>query len=58
LNRVLIAEQNPSAGTRGALPFVDAYYDIRHPYNSDTGSFSIAGYTGSLPLTIQNLPEE
>ena len=58
LNRVLIAEQNPSALSKGALPFVDAYYDIRHAYNSDTGSFSIAGYTGALPLTIQNMPEE
>jgi hypothetical protein len=58
LNRVLIAEQNTSSGAKGALPFVDAYYDIRHPYNSDTGSFSIAGYSGSLPQTIQNMPEE
>lgn len=58
LNRVLIAEQNPGVGAKGALPFVDAYYDIRHPYNATTGSFSISGYTGSLPLTIQNMPEE
>jgi hypothetical protein len=58
LNRVLIAEQNPSSGGKGALPFVDAYYDIRHPYNSDTGSFSISGYSGALPQTIQNMPEE
>ncbi|MGC2163654.1 MAG: hypothetical protein WA634_17230 [Silvibacterium sp.] len=58
LNRVLIAEQNPGIGSKGALPFVDAFYDIRHPYNSDTGSFAIAGYTGSLPVTIQNMPEE
>lgn len=58
LNRVLIAEQNPSGFTKGALPFVDAYYDIRHPYNSDAGDFSIAGYSGALPLTIQNMPEE
>lgn len=58
LNRVLIAEQNPSGFSKGALPFVDAYYDIRHPYNSPTGSFSIAGYAGNLPLTIQNMPEE
>src|ERR1700759_3140674 len=34
LNRVLIAEQNPSALVQGALPFVDAFYDIRHPFNS------------------------
>lgn len=58
LNRVLIAEQNPSGLTKGALPFVDAYYDIRHPYNSNVGGFSISGYSGALPLTIQNMPEE
>jgi hypothetical protein len=55
---VLIAEQFPSAGAKGALPFVDAFYDIRHPFNSSTGSFAVAGYTGSLPVTIQNMPEE
>jgi hypothetical protein len=53
LNRVMIAQQNPSA-----LPFVDAYYDIRHAYNASSGSFSIAGYSGSGPLTIENLPEQ
>lgn len=58
LNRVLIAEQNPSGFTKGALPFVDAYYDIRHPYNSSLGAFSISGYAGALPVTIQNMPEE
>ncbi|MFT4112108.1 hypothetical protein [Silvibacterium sp.] len=58
LNRVLIAEQNPSALTKGALPFVDAYYDIRHNYNNTVASFAISGYSGSLPATIQNMPEE
>ncbi len=58
LNRVLIAEQNPSALVQGALPFVDAYYDIRHPYNSSATTFAITGYSGKLPLTIQNMPEE
>jgi hypothetical protein len=58
LNRVLIAEQNPSPFASGALPFVDAYYDIRHPYNSTASTFSIAGYSGKLPVTIQNMPEE
>jgi hypothetical protein len=53
LNRVLIAEQNPNG-----LPFVDAFYDIRHAYNSSTGSFAISGYTGKLPQTIQNMPAE
>lgn len=59
LNRVLIAEQNPSGFTKGALPFVDAYYDIRQPYNQTNGTpFSISGYSGALPVTIQNMPEE
>ncbi len=58
LNRVLIAEQNPSPLTKGALPFVDALYDIRHSFNNKIPSFSIGGYSGSLPLTIQNMPEE
>lgn len=58
LNRVLIAEQNPSAFSTGALPFMDAYYDIRHPYNASTGQLSITGYSGKLPLTIQNMPEQ
>ncbi len=53
LNRVLIAQQNPSA-----LPFVDAYYDIRHAYNASSGQFSIAGYSGKGPLSIENLPEQ
>lgn len=58
LNRVLIAEQNPSALVQGAMPFVDAFYDIRHPYNSTATTFSITGFSGKLPLTIQNMPEE
>lgn len=57
-NRVLIAIQNPSALSRGVLQFVDAYYDIRHSYNDKTASFSISGYSGALPVTIQNMPEE
>ena len=59
-NRVLIAIQNPSALSTGTLQFVDAYYDIRYKYNSaNTGPmYSIAGYSGNLPLTIQNMPEE
>jgi len=58
LNRVVIAEQNPSALTQGALPFVDAYYDIRHKYNNVNVTYSITGFSGKLPVTIQNLPEE
>src|SRR5271170_184416 len=57
-NRVLIAIQNPSAFTKGALTFVDAYYDIRHAYNNINETFSISGASVSVPLTIQNMPEE
>jgi hypothetical protein len=58
LNRVMIAEQNPSAFATGALPFMDAYYDIRHAYNASSGQLTISGYSGKLPLTIQNMPEQ
>src|ERR1035441_4062969 len=59
-NRVLIAIQNPSAFSSGALQFVDAYYDVRFKYNSaNTGpAYSISGFSGNLPISIQNMPEE
>ena len=57
-NRVLIAVQNPSAASTGALIFVDAFYDIRFSYNQKVSGFSITGYSGQLPVTIQNMPEE
>jgi len=57
-NRVLIAVQNPSVGSTGALTFVDAFYDIRFSYNQKVSGFSISGYSGGLPVTIQNMPEE
>lgn len=56
--RVMIAVQNPSVLSKGALQVVDAYYDIRGSYNSSVGSFSISGYGAALPSTIQNMPEE
>lgn len=52
--RVLVAVQNPAA----SLQFMDAFYDIRHPINNPNGQFSIGGFTGVNPVTIQNLPEE
>ena len=58
LNRVLIAVQNPGALTKGTLQIVDAYYDIRHSFNDKVASFSLAGYSGADPITIQNMPEE
>ena len=57
-NRVLIAIQNPSSSTKGALQFVDAFYDIRQSYNDKIPGFSITGFSGALPSTIQNMPEE
>jgi hypothetical protein len=57
-NRVLIAIQNPSFASKGVLQFVDAYYDIRQNYKDTIPSFSISGYSGALPATIQNMPEE
>ena len=58
VNRVLIAIQNPGSGSKGALEIVDAYYDERDGYNGTPGVFSISGYSGALPITIQNMPEE
>jgi hypothetical protein len=58
LNRVLIAVQNPGALTKGTLEIVDAFYDIRHSRNDKIPSFSVSGYSGADPLTIQNMPEE
>src|SRR6185437_2215737 len=52
--RVLVAVDNPV----GSLQFMDAYYDIRHPFNNPNGQFSIGGFSGQYPVTIQNLPEE
>jgi len=56
--RVLIAIQNPTPSTKGALTFVDAFYDIRHAFNNINMNFSISGASANLPLTIQNMPEE
>lgn len=57
-NRVMVAIQNPSALSKGALQILDAYYDIRYAYNNQSKTFSISGYSGALPATIQNMPEE
>jgi hypothetical protein len=57
-HRVLIAIQNPSALGKGALAIVDAFYDERSGYNGTPTSFSIGGYGGALPISIQNMPEE
>ncbi|HSZ16676.1 MAG TPA: hypothetical protein VK764_06220 [Terracidiphilus sp.] len=56
--RVLIAVQNPGALTKGALDIVDAFYDTRYKFNNTQVTYSISGYAGALPISIQNMPEE
>jgi hypothetical protein len=56
--RVLIAVQNPSPTAKGILEIVDAFYDIRYKYNNQNVTFSISGFSGALPISIQNMPEE
>lgn len=55
---MLIAVQNPSSLTKGALEIVDAFYDTRYKYNNSTLTFSVSGFSGALPVSIQNMPEE
>ncbi len=58
LQRVLVAIQNPSPTSTGAMQIVDARYDIRNSENGTIPSFFISGYKGSLPQSILNYPEE
>ncbi len=57
-NRALVAVENPSTAGAGILSILDAFYDIRYSYNRKTPSFSISGFTGTDPITIQNMPAE
>jgi hypothetical protein len=54
----MIAIQNPGTLSKGALAIVDAYYDIRSGYTGVPGTYSVSGYGGQLPISIQNMPEE
>ena len=54
----MIAIQNPGVLSRGALQIVDAYYDERSAYNGNPPSFSISGFSGAIPISIQSMPEE
>jgi hypothetical protein len=49
----MFAEQNPDS-----LPFVDAYYDVRHNASESIPQYEISNFSGKLPVTIQNLPEQ
>jgi hypothetical protein len=57
-NRVMVAIQNPGALSRGLLQFMDAYYDRRSGFKGTPPSYNVSGYSGALPISIQNLPEE
>lgn len=54
----MIAIQNPSSLSKGALSIVDAYYDTRYKYNDTSVTYSVSGFSGALPSSIQNMPEE
>ena len=56
--RVMIAIQNPGVFAKGALEIVDAFYDTRYKFDNVNQTFSISGYSGALPISIQNMPEE
>lgn len=56
--RVMIAIQNAGVLSKGALSIVDAYYDTRYKYNDTNVTYSISGFSGGLPISIQNMPEE
>jgi hypothetical protein len=56
--RVLIAIQNPSSLTKGGLQIVDAFYDTRYKFNNTSVTYTISGFSGALPTSIQNMPEE
>jgi hypothetical protein len=57
-NRVMVAIQNPAVLAKGALEIMDAFYDTRSGFDGKPASFSIAGYGGALPISIQNMPEQ
>jgi hypothetical protein len=54
----MVAIQNPGALAKGSLEILDAYYDTRSGYTGVPASYSVAGFGGALPITIQNMPEE
>ena len=58
LQRVLVSVQNPSELSSGALQILDARYDIRNSQNGSIPAFAIKAYSGGLPTTILNYPEQ
>ncbi|MGH9615377.1 MAG: hypothetical protein ACRD28_01465 [Acidobacteriaceae bacterium] len=58
LERVMVAIQNPSPITTGAVQILDARYDIRNSENGTVPAFFVSGYKGNLPSLILNYPEQ
>ncbi len=58
LQRVLVAIQNPSPITAGALQIVNARYDQRNSLDGTVPAFIVSGYKGNLPNFILNYPEQ
>ncbi len=56
--RVLVAIQNPSLGSEGKLQILDAFRDLRMNIENTVPEFDISGYSGKLPVSIQNFPEQ
>jgi hypothetical protein len=57
-NRVLIAIQNPSASCPRARCRLSMPTTTSAAATTAAGLFSISGFGGALPITIQNMPEE
>jgi hypothetical protein len=58
LNRVMVAIDNPSGLSGGGLEILDGKNDLRHNIQNTVTSWSINGYAGNLPKSIQNFPDE
>jgi len=57
-NRVLVAIENPNGLSSGALEVLDAKNDLRHNIQNTVNQWMISGYSASLPISIQNFPDE
>lgn len=57
-NRVMVAIQNPSAFQGGQLEILDGNRDIRNNVQNTVYGFFINGFSGRLPTTIVNFPEQ
>lgn len=52
----MVAVQNPSLGSHGALQLIDVEHDTVSNKQNTVHDYTIHGYNGSLPVTIQDFP--